>query len=100
MTQMIHQDLSKPDITRPRMAESTIHISKCDQLVHEESQLTQLRSYSEDGILSGHLDMPFGLNQLNNSLYGINGSVRLILSERSKELIRFSGHLKGISWGI
>ena len=75
---MILQDLSKPDISRPRMAGSIILTSKCDQLVHEKSQLTKWTSYSEDGILKGHLDKPFGLDQLNSSQYGINGSVRLI----------------------
>jgi hypothetical protein len=74
---MTLRDLYKLDITRLRMVESTIHISKYDSLNHEESQLMRLGSYSEDGVLSGHLDMPFGLDELNSSQYNISGSVRL-----------------------
>ena len=38
------------------------------------SQLTQCR-YHEDGVLKGHLDKPWGVDQLNASDYNISGSV-------------------------
>ena len=34
-----------------------------------------LYRYSEDGVLLGHLDMPWGLDTLNGSDYAITGSV-------------------------
>jgi hypothetical protein len=38
------------------------------------SQLIQFR-YHEDGVLKGHLDKPWGIDQLNASDYNISGSV-------------------------
>ncbi len=31
--------------------------------------------YTEDGVLRGHLDKPWGLDYLNGTTYGITGSV-------------------------
>jgi hypothetical protein len=72
---MIPLDRRRPVTTQLRMVECITHISE-PHMNLRRNEANDLCSYSEDGILRGHLDKPFGLDALNGSLYNISGSVR------------------------
>jgi hypothetical protein len=55
--------------------------------IHPFNRPSNVYRYSEDGILRGHLDKPWGLDQLSYAPYNISGSVSLSLVSRRGFLI-------------
>jgi hypothetical protein len=70
---------SKHVTTMPQRKRSTILICKCEYMKALRCRnLTRLivNSYRETGHYKGFLDRPWGLARLNDTAYGIYGTVR------------------------